>query len=85
MDFPGAHNVRRRPQGLGVARDVSALRFGVLSLSRPRPVPVRDPLTTTSAWASGSRSSSVGAVWCLERIVRQVHQAAHCLQGRLWP
>jgi hypothetical protein len=23
MGFPGAHNVRRRPQGLGVARDVT--------------------------------------------------------------
>jgi hypothetical protein len=32
MDFPGAHNARRRPQGLGVARGVSAPRIGVLSL-----------------------------------------------------
>jgi hypothetical protein len=30
MGFPGAHNVRRRPQGLGVARDVSAPRIGVI-------------------------------------------------------
>ena len=30
MDFPGAHNVRRRPQGLGVARDVSSPRIGDL-------------------------------------------------------
>jgi hypothetical protein len=28
MGFPGAHNVRRRPQGLGVASDVSAPRIG---------------------------------------------------------
>ena len=28
MGFPGAHNVRRRPQGLGAARDVSAPRIG---------------------------------------------------------
>ncbi len=31
MGFPGAHNVRRRPQGLGVARDVSAPRIGDLA------------------------------------------------------
>jgi hypothetical protein len=30
MGFPGAHNVRRRPQGLGVARDVTAPRIGVM-------------------------------------------------------
>jgi hypothetical protein len=34
MGFPGAHNVRRRPQGLGVARDVSAPRIGDLSVRR---------------------------------------------------
>jgi hypothetical protein len=32
MGFSGAHNVRRRPQGLGVARDVGAPRIGVLWL-----------------------------------------------------
>ena len=31
MGFPGAHNVRRRPQGLRVARDVSAPRIGDLA------------------------------------------------------
>jgi hypothetical protein len=30
MGFSGAHNVRRRPQGLGVARDVGAPRIGDL-------------------------------------------------------
>jgi hypothetical protein len=34
MVFPGAHSVRRRPQGLGVARDVSAPRIGDLSVRR---------------------------------------------------
>jgi hypothetical protein len=34
MDFPGAHNVRRRPQGLGVARDVRSPRIGDLSVHR---------------------------------------------------
>jgi hypothetical protein len=27
MGFSGAQNVRRRPQGLGVARDIGAPRF----------------------------------------------------------
>ena len=31
MGFPGAHNVRRRPQGLRVAKDVSAPRIGDLA------------------------------------------------------
>ena len=30
MGFPGAHNVRRNPQGLGVARDVTAPQIDVL-------------------------------------------------------
>ena len=31
MGFPGAHNVRQRPQGLGVAREVSTPRIGDLA------------------------------------------------------
>jgi len=31
MGLSGAHNVRRTPQGLGVARDVSAPRIGDLA------------------------------------------------------
>ena len=34
MGFPGAQNIRRRPQDLGVARDVSAPRIGDLASDR---------------------------------------------------
>jgi hypothetical protein len=34
MGFPGAHNVRRGPQGQGVVTDVSAPRIGDLRLDR---------------------------------------------------
>jgi hypothetical protein len=47
MGFPGAHNVRRRPQGLGVARGVSAPRIGDLSLDKTSLAP-GDP------WACGN-------------------------------
>jgi hypothetical protein len=49
MGFPGAHNVRRRPQGLGVARDVSAPRIGVLPfLTHDRePVPTSRSVSGT--------------------------------------
>jgi hypothetical protein len=59
MGFPGAHNVRRRPQGLGVARDVSAPRIGVLPfLTHDRePVPV-------SGSSTGHEASMLAIVAC---------------------
>ena len=42
MDFPGAHNVRRRPQGLGVARDVSAPRIGDLASPTEHRMPLQN-------------------------------------------
>jgi hypothetical protein len=41
-DFPGSNDAPRRPQGLGVATDVSALRIGDLSLDQTSLAPV-DP------------------------------------------
>jgi hypothetical protein len=62
MGFSGAHVVRRRPQGLGVARDVSAPRFGVLSL-RPTNVtgarstiPLRNRMLTQSTDLAETRN-----------------------------
>jgi hypothetical protein len=54
MGFPGAHNVRRRPQGLGVARDVSAPRIGVRILGQ-------SPITMPAECGRVARISAVGS------------------------
>ncbi len=59
MDFPGAHNVRRRPQGLGVARDVSAPRFGVL---RRRGDTERSAITTGAASLAAMQNGTSGVL-----------------------
>jgi hypothetical protein len=66
MEYPGAHNVRRRPQGLGVARDVSAPRIGDLSVRRTPGVsrwriPYREDRKSPSEDARTSGASS--AMW----------------------
>jgi len=53
MDFPGAHNVRRRPQGLGVARDVSAPRIGDLSVRRNPGVSRSQIVHRAKSWPNG--------------------------------
>ncbi len=54
MGFPGAHNVRRRPQGLGVARDVTP-RIGVL---RRRGGTERSAITTGVASLAASQNGT---------------------------
>ena len=58
MGFPGAHNVRRGRQGLGVARDVSAPRIGDLA-SRTDFRAMRQTAVATLAAAQNGTSGAL--------------------------
>ena len=67
MGFPGAHNIRRRPQDLGVARDVSAPRIGDLA----HPTEYRTPARTTAVVMTGAaQNGTSGVVACGKRVSR---------------
>ena len=59
MGFPGAHNVRPRPQGLGVAMDVSARRIGVL---RRQGDTERSAITTGAASLAAMQNGTSGVL-----------------------